>query len=94
MSFGHYPCENCGNATLNTTYCSDCNHTHIFVPWCVACGKPAYQGLCHSCGDLGQAPKACEICGEYESELENQWEKRLKADLKDWATHVRQLFAR
>ena len=25
MGFGSYPCENCGAATLNTTYCGNCN---------------------------------------------------------------------
>lgn len=39
MSFGNYPCENCGNATLNTTYCEACNR--LPEPGRCNCGRVA-----------------------------------------------------
>ncbi len=75
MSFGNYPCELCGAATLNTTYCDKCNGCeHEFVPWCMACGTPmdttGEPPVCHGCGNCYEAPRICEICGLDEADYD------------------------
>ncbi len=48
MSFSNYPCEICGTATLNTTYCSQCDP----CPECHGL-RGDRAGICRTCNGSG-----------------------------------------